>query len=102
MGDHRLPYVGYVEATVEIPFVDCSDLLVPVLVVPPTEYNYNVPVVIGTNIIRLCKEVTEDDIDVPQAWEVAFQVDVLAYTVDVLAQSDQLRAEPSKSDQWKR
>ncbi len=30
----RLPYVGYVEATVEIPFVDCSDLLVPVLVVP--------------------------------------------------------------------
>lgn len=69
----QVPYVGYIEATIEVAFITNSELFVPVLVVPSTEYNLNVPVIVGTNVIRLCKEATGEHCVVPTEWEDAFQ-----------------------------
>ncbi len=45
----------------------------PVLVVPTTDYGLSVPVVIGTNIIRICKRACSDDSAIPEEWNAAFQ-----------------------------
>ncbi len=50
----ELPYMGYIEACIGVDFLD-EPVAVPVLVVPTTEYGLTVPLVIGTNVIRLCK-----------------------------------------------
>ena len=54
-GDH-LPYLGYIDATLRIPNCMMDDIGVPVLVIKDTSYNARVPVVVGTNVIRILKE----------------------------------------------
>ncbi len=51
----KLPFVGYIEAEVSVPALADFSVCVPVLVAPMTEYNQKVPVIVGTNIIRLYK-----------------------------------------------
>lgn len=68
---NTLPYLGYIEASIGIPFLD-GELDVPVLIIPSTSYGLSVPVVIGTNVIRLCKEQCSDSADIPQEWNTAF------------------------------
>ena len=48
-------FLGCIEASVCVPFL--KDTTVPelFLVVPMTEYNHQVPIIVGTNIIRECK-----------------------------------------------
>ena len=41
------------------------------LVVPNTDYNEQVPVIIGTNVIRLCKQ-SSPSVDIPVEWQTAF------------------------------
>ena len=48
-GGHSLPYLGYVEAVVELP--NCLPCPVPILVVPEDSYNCSVPVLVGTNVL---------------------------------------------------
>ena len=50
-----LPYHGYIECTITIPVTDsiCISDTIPVLIVPDTKYNSQVPLLLGTNI--LCK-----------------------------------------------
>ncbi|KAH3752231.1 hypothetical protein DPMN_186846 [Dreissena polymorpha] len=45
-------YMGYIKAAISVPNISEETFDVPVLVVPNTEYNINVPVIIGTNVIR--------------------------------------------------
>ena len=49
-GGHSIPYKGYVLVDVSAPFNDSVSQLIPILVVPLTEYNKTVPVIVGTNI----------------------------------------------------
>ena len=67
-----LNFLGCIEASVCVPFL--KDTTVPelFLVVPMTEYNHEVPIIVGTNIIRECKIASVDIEAVPQAWQTAF------------------------------
>ena len=67
-----LDFLGCIEANVCVPFL--KDTTVPelFLVVPMTEYNHEVPVIVGTNIIRECKIAFQNIEGVPTAWQVAY------------------------------
>ena len=54
-GGNNLPYSGYTEAVIQVPFIEETNIDIPVLVVHTTEYNLTLPVVIGTNVIKQCK-----------------------------------------------
>jgi len=67
-----LSYKGYIECTVIIPFLPDFNIQVPVLVVPDTDFNQSCPVIVGTNIIRICKEsCSNSDVVVPEEWNTA-------------------------------
>ena len=58
-----VPFLGYVDIEVEFPAEEaglCSCLQALVLVVPDNAYNQRVPLVIGTNIVRECKDRCEE------------------------------------------
>lgn len=69
-GGKELPYMGYIEASIVIPFLSHEPVLVPALVIPTTIYSQSVPVIVGTNVIRLCNSHMESD-TFPEAWKVA-------------------------------
>lgn len=52
-GGTKLPYSGYVEVEVKLPFLRDNPFFVPMLVVPMSDYSKKVPVIVGTNILRL-------------------------------------------------
>ena len=59
-GGSQLPYNGYIEAYISTPSFEGIALSIPVLVVPNTEYNRTVPVIIGVNVIHLLKQSSVD------------------------------------------
>lgn len=65
-----LPYIGYIEAWMDVKF-HSSTIYIPVLVVPSTQYNMKVPVIIGTNAIRIARDQCSQT-EVPQEWKDAF------------------------------
>lgn len=69
-----LPYSGYVELEICVPCFGNSSYAIPALVVPQTNYSKIVPVIVGTNFIRICRNTYEQtlDEDVPDEWRVAF------------------------------
>lgn len=69
-----IPYIGYIEARIYVPFLKDKSFDVPVLVVPDCRANESEPVIVGTNFIRLCKsEVTsENESNLPDEWDTAF------------------------------
>ncbi|XP_062598216.1 uncharacterized protein LOC134259630 [Saccostrea cucullata] len=57
----------YIEVELQIPFLSLNPFYVPVLVTKGTEYNSKVPIIIGTNVIRLCKDYANPEhTDVPE------------------------------------
>ena len=52
-GGHKLFYLGYVEVDITCADINLFDLSVIMLVVPNTKYHNIVPVLLGTNILRL-------------------------------------------------
>jgi hypothetical protein len=50
----KIPYKGYIEGDVFIPYILEDCVFIPILVVPGTEYRQSVPGVIGTNFLRFC------------------------------------------------
>ena len=70
-GGNKLPYKGYIEASVSVPSLGNKTYHVPLLVVSDTEYNTKVPAIIGTNVIRLCKQANDLN-DMPIEWQTAF------------------------------
>lgn len=70
---NSFPFSGYVEVELQIPFLSMNPIHVPVLVTKGTEYNSQVPIIVGTNIIRLCKEYSNStDVIIPDEWKLAF------------------------------
>lgn len=73
----NITYIGYVELSISVPSIGGGTFDLPILVVPTTENNQDVPCIIGTNLIRLCRTNntgTEDLRRQPMsdAWETAF------------------------------
>jgi hypothetical protein len=68
-----VPYLGYIETRMKVPFIKDKSFEVPVLVVPMTENNITLPVIIGTNFIRICGSEIENNqhTDLPEAWNMA-------------------------------
>ena len=71
-GGNQLPYLGYIEAEIQVSFLPNCDIQVPVLVVPVTDYGLHAPVVIGTNVIRLCRNSCDSEATIPDTWKNAF------------------------------
>ena len=71
-----LKYKGYIECILRIPFIEV-ELDVPVLIVPDTDFNRKCPVIIGTNVLRIYRDLlSEKDKDmkgIPKEWKVAFK-----------------------------
>lgn len=76
----HLPYKGYIEADISVPFLVDVSFCIPLLVVPTTSYNSNVPIIVGTNLIRLCKNYSIEN-SLPEEWQTA--VDSLCNSVQV-------------------
>lgn len=88
-----LPYLGYVEVTVELPFLEGRAIHVPLLVVTMTDYNKLVPVIVGTNIIRRCKQLSNDAEQTPEAWQLAFQ-SISNSQVDIVKTTSKITLQP--------
>ena len=71
-GGNKIPVLGAIEATLEVPFLPNDAIQVPVVVVPTTEYGRQVPVIVGTNAINKCRERCETETTVPGVWQNAF------------------------------
>ena len=73
---NNLPYKGYIETQVSVPFLSNRVLDVPILVVSDTDYNLQVPVIIGTNIIDRCKSACASNHvsveEIPPVWQRGF------------------------------
>lgn len=71
---HNLPYQGYVEIDITVPSLTAKSFQIPALVVEDTEYHDQVPVVIGTNLIREIKNqmYEEQESKLPDTWNMAF------------------------------
>ena len=70
-----LPYSGYVEIEICLPFIEkgLNTISVPILVTPTTEYREKVPVIIGTNVIRVFRDQEETFENlIPDPWKLAF------------------------------
>ena len=71
-----IPYLGLIVANVEVDFMKGKEIVVPVLVMPDTEYNTNVPVLLGTNVIEGCQRIADDietkQEEIPSVWQSAF------------------------------
>lgn len=68
-----LDYRGYIECTLQVPCMNL-EVFVPVLIVQDTEFNKNCPVIIGTNVLRICREFLGDSTytyGMPNAWKIA-------------------------------
>lgn len=60
------------DTLISVPFLEENSFDLPVLVVPNTKSNSDIPVIIGTNFIRLCKLKSTNE-NVPEEWDIAFQ-----------------------------
>ena len=81
-----LRYMGYIDCAIVIPFLSNFTINVPVLVVPDTDFNHSCPIIIGTNVIRICKESCHNvDVDIPEEWETAMcKISCHSFTVKSL------------------
>ena len=68
-----LPYLGYIEVSVRLSDEGEGSLYVPLLVVPSTDYNKTVPIIVGTNIIRQLKESSTENNIISNEWQSAFR-----------------------------
>uniref|UniRef100_A0A8W8NDM8 Uncharacterized protein n=1 Tax=Magallana gigas TaxID=29159 RepID=A0A8W8NDM8_MAGGI len=76
-GLHR-PFRGYIEAEVRIPYLTENPFFVPVLVrkLSNSDSDSEIPVIIGTNVIRSCKEMVSEldcSSNIPEVWNLAFK-----------------------------
>ena len=67
-----IPYIQCIEVTIGASFLPGQEIETLVLVVPITTYHAQVPIIIGTNVIRVYDHIYDHDDDVPPEWKVAF------------------------------
>ena len=71
---HSLPYDGYIEARLRIPGLHINGPDALLLVVPDTNFNSTVPIIIGTNVIKPLKQlVMLDQHSLDNSWSSAFR-----------------------------
>ena len=94
---NTLPYLGYVAVLVDLPFFMNNPVVRLFLVVPTTEYNKSVPVIVGTNLLREFKmRISEEDL-IPEPWQLGFQaitnnqVGVVRATTKIILQPMEVR-----------
>ena len=68
-----LPYHGFVELTIGVPSLKGDQVSALFLVVPVTDYNKEVPFIVGTNVIREYNKLQSAEETIPEAWHVAFK-----------------------------
>ena len=68
----KIPYIGYILATVSVAHFRTVLEDIPILVVSNTAYNRKVPLLIGTNIINRCRDAKGSSSSVPEQWRMAF------------------------------
>ena len=68
---NKVPYKGYIDVSVSVPFLGNMIIKRSCLVVQDTEYNRKVPVIIGANVIRYYVY-NRTSKDVPVEWQTAF------------------------------
>ena len=71
-GGYSLPYKGLISVQTSVPFIKDEYIDTLMLVVPQTEHNRTVPVIIGTNVINRLKAVSLDDTEVTDGWKTGF------------------------------
>ncbi|XP_062577691.1 uncharacterized protein LOC134239537 [Saccostrea cucullata] len=72
----ELPYTCYIEMQINVPCMNEFSCHIPALVGLETNYTKNVPVIIGTNFTRLCRqncEMMSQTSDIPDEWQLAFK-----------------------------
>ena len=78
----KLPYLGYVEADISVPYISEKSVVVPALVVMDTEYRQDVPVVIGTNVLRCFRDMHPANTDYRDGWRLGMEA--MSMTSEVL------------------
>lgn len=70
-----MPYTGYVDVSINVPRLGIQQSNCLLLVVPNTNYNSQVPILLGTNILTQMKESCQGKnlTKYSTAWKVAFQ-----------------------------
>jgi hypothetical protein len=53
-GGSKLPYSGYVEVEIQIPFIQNGPICIPILVVPKSDLSDRVPVIFGFPFRQSC------------------------------------------------
>ena len=72
-GGNIIPYSGCIGCTINIPFLGGHVIEIGALVVPTTDYNLEVPVIVGTNAINICRDMCEGaEREIPVQWKNAF------------------------------
>ncbi|XP_053402719.1 uncharacterized protein LOC128558007 [Mercenaria mercenaria] len=89
-------YLGYIEATIESKIFSHGSVTTLFLVVPTTEYRHNVPVLIGTNVIRELKENNIEAEDTPDVWKSAF-MSVGSASVGIVTSTQPVTLKPMES-----
>lgn len=85
-----IPYRGYIEAEIRVPGVKRLD--VPVLVVGDTEYNLDVPVIVGTNVIRMLTKV--DSPELSDAWKDAIHAACITSSMGIVKSAKEIEVKP--------
>ena len=91
-----MPYSGVVEMDIIVPCFGNKSLTVLMLVVPTTDYNQEVPVIIGTNVIRDIKDSLSNAEKVPLEWETAFEA-IQSDRVGVARTTRKLTLQPNEA-----
>ena len=73
-GDHEVPYLGVVEANLIFGSVKLDYSSYPFLIVSDNEYNSDVPILIGTNVLKTITTVTDRDESLPDAWQTMMNI----------------------------
>ncbi|XP_053390373.1 uncharacterized protein LOC128553268 [Mercenaria mercenaria] len=89
-------YLGYIEATIESKTFSHGSVTTLFLVVPTTEYHHNVPVLIGTNVIRELKENNIESEDTPDVWKSAL-MSVGSASVGIVTSTQPVTLKPMES-----
>ena len=70
-----IPYLGLIEVTVKADFMQGKEVKVLVLIMPNTDYSQQVPIIVGTYVIRLYQALYSGDsevADIPPQWKAVF------------------------------
>ena len=64
-----MQFRGYIECIISLLDIE---LLVPIVIVPETEFNKNCPVIVGTNILGICRDYYSHVLgQLPDTWQLA-------------------------------